>query len=130
MTKRLETYRCNICGNITVVFNSGNGQLICCGQPMEKLVAKIKEEGYEKHLPVIEEKGEETLIKIGSNPHPMGKEHFIQWINVITKKGCICTRFLKPGQRPEAKFKIKKDKIKLVHEYCNIHGLWQTKNNY
>jgi desulfoferrodoxin-like iron-binding protein len=31
-----EKYRCNICGNEVEVTKAGGGQLVCCGQPMEK----------------------------------------------------------------------------------------------
>ena len=32
-----EKYRCNLCGNEVEVTKAGGGQLVCCGQPMEKL---------------------------------------------------------------------------------------------
>ena len=31
-----EKYRCNLCGNEVEVTKAGGGQLVCCGQPMEK----------------------------------------------------------------------------------------------
>lgn len=34
MTKVGQKYKCSICGNETVVANSGAGELVCCGQPM------------------------------------------------------------------------------------------------
>ncbi len=34
--KLKEKYRCNICGNEVVVTKVGGGELVCCGQPMEK----------------------------------------------------------------------------------------------
>jgi desulfoferrodoxin-like iron-binding protein len=36
-----EVYRCNVCGNVVVVKESGGGELICHNEPM-KLV-KIQE---------------------------------------------------------------------------------------
>ncbi len=33
-TKVGQKYKCNICGNEVVVTNSGQGELVCCGQPM------------------------------------------------------------------------------------------------
>lgn len=36
MTKVGETYKCEICGNVVEVKESGAGELVCCGQPMEK----------------------------------------------------------------------------------------------
>ena len=32
-----EKYRCNVCGNEVVVIKAGGGELVCCGQPMEKI---------------------------------------------------------------------------------------------
>ena len=33
--KEGDIYKCDICGNIVKVVNSGGGDLYCCGQPME-----------------------------------------------------------------------------------------------
>ena len=32
-----EIYICNICGNEVSVTKAGGGELVCCGQPMEKI---------------------------------------------------------------------------------------------
>ena len=32
-----EKYKCNICGNEVVVTKVGGGELVCCGEPMEKM---------------------------------------------------------------------------------------------
>jgi desulfoferrodoxin-like iron-binding protein len=32
-----ETYRCNICGNEVKVTKVGGGELVCCGEAMEKI---------------------------------------------------------------------------------------------
>jgi desulfoferrodoxin-like iron-binding protein len=32
-----EKYRCNICGNEVIVTKVGGGELVCCGQSMEKI---------------------------------------------------------------------------------------------
>jgi len=31
-----EHYTCNICGNEVTVTKAGGGELVCCGEPMEK----------------------------------------------------------------------------------------------
>lgn len=31
-----EKYKCNVCGNEVTVIKVGGGELVCCGQPMEK----------------------------------------------------------------------------------------------
>nr|QNO49816.1 hypothetical protein DBPBNLAN_00026 [Methanosarcinales archaeon ANME-2c ERB4]QNO49955.1 hypothetical protein FNHNGOKL_00023 [Methanosarcinales archaeon ANME-2c ERB4] len=35
MTEKGEVYRCNICGNVVQVLEAGDGELVCCGVPME-----------------------------------------------------------------------------------------------
>ena len=37
MTKVKEIYLCDVCGNKVQVLESGDGQLVCCGQPMKKV---------------------------------------------------------------------------------------------
>jgi len=32
-----EKYRCNVCGNEVTVTKVGGGELVCCGEPMEKI---------------------------------------------------------------------------------------------
>ena len=32
-----EKFRCNICGNEVTVTKMGGGELVCCGEPMEKM---------------------------------------------------------------------------------------------
>lgn len=129
MTERLELYRCNICGNMVQVLLSGAGELVCCGEMMEKVEPKDKDfEGLEKHLPVFEknEKGE-NVIKVSSTPHPMVDEHYIMFIETISKdKNDVKLHYLYPGMEPE--FVTETDEVCAL-EYCNIHGLWEAKND-
>ncbi len=122
MAERYEIYKCEICGNVIEVLHGGAGQLVCCGQPMKLMEAKKEEQGYEKHLPVVEKEDGKTKVKVGSVPHPMEEEHFIEMIEVITTDGRILRKYLKPGQKPEAEFDA--EDVKEVREYCTIHGLW------
>ena len=34
MTKRLQIYKCEVCGNIVEIIHEGDGELVCCDQPM------------------------------------------------------------------------------------------------
>ena len=122
MAERYEVYKCEICGNIVEVLHSGKGQLYCCGQPMKLMEVKKEEQGYEKHLPVIEQKNGSVIVKVGSVPHPMEEEHHIEMIEVITEDGKVLRKYLKPGDKPEAEFNV--ENIKEAREYCTIHGLW------
>ena len=124
MTVQKEIYKCNICGNITEVLHTGAGQLVCCGQPMERLTEKEAEEGLEKHVPVIEKTEKGILVRVGSVLHPMEDSHYIEWIEVIAD-GRYCRKFLKPGDKPEAEFDISGNNIS-AREYCNVHGMWKS----
>lgn len=124
MTEQKQIYKCNICGNIVEVLYAGGGQLVCCGQPMELLKEKIEDVGKEKHVPVIEKTETGIIVKVGSVPHPMEEKHYIEWIEIIAD-GASYRKFLKPGDKPEAEFCIKVEKIE-AREYCNIHGLWKS----
>ena len=123
MTQLKQIYKCSICGNIVEVIHASGGELVCCGKPMELLVEKTQDLGYEKHVPVIEKTEKGILVKVGSISHPMEETHYIEWIEVIVD-GKYGRRFLKPGDKPEALFEISAKEV-VVREYCNIHGLWK-----
>jgi superoxide reductase len=86
MTKKGQIYKCEICGNIVEVLDEGVGELVCCGQPMKLIEEKTEDEGKEKHVPIIERNEEGVKIKVGSVPHPMTEEHYIEWIEISTEK--------------------------------------------
>jgi len=123
MTQRLQVYKCEICGNIVELLHEGQGVLVCCGQPMNLLKEKSQDEGNEKHLPVIEKTENGLTVKVGSVTHPMEEKHYIEWIEIIAD-GKAYREFLKPGDKPEASFNVKADKI-TAREHCSVHGLWK-----
>lgn len=123
MTQEKEVYKCNYCGNIVEVLHAGVGELVCCGQPMEKMSEKSQDEGQEKHLPVVEADGQKVTVKVGSLAHPMEEKHFIEWIEIETADKCL-RKFLKPGEKPEAEFSLSATNFQ-VRAYCNVHGLWK-----
>jgi superoxide reductase len=124
MTEQKQIYRCNVCGNIVEVLHAGVGTLVCCGQPMELLNEKTKDIGLEKHVPVIERTEAGVKVKVGSVPHPMEENHYIEWVEIIAD-GKSYRKFLQPGEKPEAEFEIKAGKIE-AREYCSVHGLWKS----
>jgi superoxide reductase len=124
MTEQKQIYRCNICGNMVEVLHAGVGQLVCCGQPMELVEGKTEDVGKEKHVPVIEKTESGVKVKVGSAPHPMEETHYIEWIEIIAD-GRVCRKFLNPGDKPEAEFGIKAERVE-AREYCSIHGLWKS----
>ena len=124
MVKLKEIYKCSVCGNIVEVVHAGDGELVCCGQPMELMAEKLQDAGNEKHVPVIEKTATGVKVKIGSIPHPMEDKHYIEWIQIFTD-GKVCRKYLKPGGKPEAEFNDKADNA-IARELCNVHGLWKT----
>ncbi len=124
MALKSGVYKCMVCGNVVEVEISGAGTLVCCGQDMKLMDEKTKEGAGEKHLPVVEEINGKILVKVGSVPHPMDPDHWIQFIEVFTKDGYIYRKDLNPGDKPEAVFNIEKANIGIVREFCNKHGLW------
>jgi superoxide reductase len=125
MTELNQIYKCSKCGNIIEVLHIGQGQLVCCGEPMELLVEKTEDQGKEKHVPVIEKTEKGYKVKIGSIPHPMEEQHYIEWIELIVPDGRNCRKFLKPGDAPEAEFPTQAENVS-AREYCNVHGLWKS----
>lgn len=123
MTKKLEVYKCEVCGNVVEVLHPGAGQLVCCGQPMKLMEEKTSDTGKEKHVPVIEKTPEGYKVKVGSVPHPMEDKHYIEWIQLVAD-GRSFRQFLSPGQMPEAFFSVEAKDV-YAREYCNIHGLWK-----
>ena len=124
MTEIKEIYKCDICGNIVEVLHDGAGELVCCGEAMRLLKENTTDASVEKHVPVIEIGSNGTVtVKVGSVAHPMEEKHYIEWIELIAD-GRSYRKFLKPGEKPEAVFMCKAEKLS-AREYCNLHGLWK-----
>ena len=91
-------YRCGHCGNVIGLIEGSGRPLSCCGSPMEELCANATEAAGEKHVPVVERRGSEVSVSVGSTLHPPAAK-FI----------------LAPGDIPVA-----------AYAYCNLHGLWKA----
>ena len=70
-TQRLEIYKCGICGNMVEVIHTGEGELVCCGQPMTLLKENSVDAAQEKHVPVVEKIEGGYKVTVGSVAHPM-----------------------------------------------------------
>ncbi len=124
MTKRLQIYKCEVCGNMVEVVHAAGGTLVCCGQNMRLLKEGETDAATEKHVPVIEKVNGGYKVTVGSVEHPMQDDHFIEWIELIVD-GKAYRQFLNPGEKPEAFFNIDGDNV-TAREYCNLHGLWKA----
>ena len=124
MTELNEIYKCTVCGNIVEIIHTSAGELVCCGQPMQLQKENSVDASQEKHVPVLEDTGKGLKVTIGSVPHPMEEEHYIEWLEIIAD-GKAIRKHLKPGNPPETIFYKIADKL-TVRAYCNLHGLWKA----
>ena len=125
MTKKMEIYKCEICGNIVEMLHGGKGELVCCGKPMKLMKEKTEDSSVEKHVPFIKKEDGKVIVKVGKNTaHPMEEKHYIEWIELLVD-GKSYRQFLNPGDKPEAEFLVEGKEIS-AREYCNIHGLWKS----
>lgn len=122
----MKFYRSSHCGNIVTFLQDSGVSVECCGEKMGELTANTTDAAQEKHVPVVALEGSKVTVKVGSVAHPMLEEHSIQWIVLETKQG-YQTKFLKPGETPEAVFCVAEgDAPVAAYEYCNLHGLWKA----
>jgi superoxide reductase len=124
MTVQKGIYKCEVCGNIVEVIHTGAGALVCCGKEMKLFNENTSDGAKEKHVPVIEKTSNGYKVIVGSVLHPMEEKHYIEWIELIAD-GVSYRKFLKPGDKPEAEFCVKAEKVE-AREYCNLHGLWKA----
>jgi len=130
MTKKLEMYKCDICGNFVEVVLEGAGELVCCDEPMKLMKANTVEAAQEKHVPFFIKKDDELEIRVGSVLHPMTDEHYIQFIEVVSDDNRYVKRkYLYPGEEPIFMLKGYDIGALSAKEYCNLHGLWEAKHD-
>lgn len=125
MAKKLEVYKCEVCGNVVEVCGEGTGTLTCCSQSMTKLDEKTADSATEKHVPVPSDGQYGVKVTVGSTLHPMTEEHYIQWIEVINGD-YVNRKELKPGDEPVAEFYVPYKESLVIRSYCNLHGLWKN----
>lgn len=123
MTAIAQVYKCSICGNIVAILHQGRGTLVCCGKPMELLAANTVDASKEKHVPVVTKVDGGFKVIVGSVPHPMEENHYIEWIE-LQADGQFLRQHLEPGAAPEAVFLTAASSV-TARAYCNLHDLWQ-----
>ncbi|MCI1785978.1 MAG: desulfoferrodoxin [Bacteroidales bacterium] len=126
MTELKQIYRCAICGNIIEVVHASKGTLVCCGQPMELLKENSTDAATEKHVPVVEKTEDGYKVTVGEVEHPMIATHYIEWIELVSGNK-VMRKYLQPGDKPTACFKTDAKDV-YARAYCNLHGLWKSKN--
>ena len=123
----MKFFRCKHCGKIIAIVNEVKVPTICCGEAMEELIPNTSDGAHEKHVPVVEVKGNIVTVKVGEVEHPSVDAHYIMWIALETNLGNQ-RKVLKPGDKPCAEFALLPgEKVVRAIEYCNLHGLFATK---
>ena len=122
----MKFYQCAICGQIAAIVKETGVPLVCCGQEMNELIPGSVDASVEKHVPVIEIDGDKIFVTVGFTPHPMTKEHHIEWVSLQSRFGNQ-RKAIKPGMEPKVCFRVcEGDEILAVYAYCNLHGLWNA----
>ena len=123
MKENVKFYRCPICGNVVELIDGDASRVVCCGRPMEEMVANTTDAAVEKHVPAYEKVEDEIVVKVGEIEHPMEKEHYIMWIAQVTDNRVDRVKLF-PEQSTETRFPYVKGAT--LYAYCNKHGLWKT----
>ena len=122
----MKFYRCKRCGQMVAIVKKKGCPIMCCGEPMEEIVAGTSDGAVEKHVPVYEVKDGKVYVTVGAVEHPMSEEHYIEWIAVQTNHGNH-RKALKPGDQPKAVFALlEDDEVEAVYAYCNLHSLFKA----
>jgi len=126
MTERKQIWKCGVCGNIVEVLHKGADALVCCGVLMELMGENFVDAAEEKHVPIIEGRGEGvggSVVRVGSVVHPMEEGHYIEWIEATGSGVEVAKKFLKAGDSSEVEFCFE---VVSARCYCNLHGLWKS----
>lgn len=125
MSMRQRFFICPHCGNIVAMVKDSGVPVVCCGEEMKELTPGTSDASVEKHVPVYTIEGDTVRVTVGSVPHPMQPEHFIEWVSLQTKAGNQ-RKALAPGQEPKVCFRLcEGDEVEAVYAYCNLHSLWK-----
>ena len=125
--KKTAIYKCDKCGAVVETLWNSAQTLSCCGEEMKELVPNSVEASKEKHIPVVERQGCKVTVKVGSVAHPMTKEHYILFVELIAGDTVLRHDFKEGDAVAEAVFYVEENIPVVAREYCNLHGFWTTK---
>lgn len=126
MNNSKKFFVCSVCGNLIEMIDHKGPKVVCCGKPMDELIANTTEASVEKHIPVVSVNGNKIKVQVGSTLHPMTQEHHISWIYLITTQG-VQRKSLAIDSDPIVEFALTEDdKVLEAYAYCNLHGLWKV----
>ena len=122
----MRFFKCKVCGQMVAVVKKTGCPVVCCGEPMEEIIAGTTDAAVEKHVPAFEVKDNKVYVTVGAVEHPMLDVHYIEWVSLKTKQGNQ-RKALKPGDEPKVEFAIcEGDEVEAVYAYCNLHSLWKA----
>ena len=117
---KVYVYKCEKCGKTIV---SSHELKVDWYTPIE---AGTTDAAVEKHVPVIEKKCGEIVVKVGSVMHPATAEHYIEWVLLVSNNG-YQLKYVPVGEEATVSFRLGKgEKLEEVYAYCNLHGLWKA----
>ncbi len=117
---------CKKCKTMVALVKRGKCIPDCCGDEMTEIIPGTVEASKEKHIPVIDIKGDLVTVSVGEVEHPMIAEHYIEWISIETNLGNQ-RKTLEPDEKPVRTFKLLDgEKLISAYAYCNLHGLWRA----
>jgi superoxide reductase len=121
-----SVYYCKKCHNVIESLWNSKTSVSCCGEVMEELKPNTVDAAVEKHVPVIERNGNTVKVTVGSVPHPMEKDHYILFIELIAGDKVYRHDFKEGDTKAEAVFTVEDGATDLIaREFCNLHGFWQ-----
>jgi len=127
MLKKRSVYKCSGCGAVVESLWNGEQSLFCCGKEMLELFPNTTDGAKEKHVPVIVREGNLVTVKVGEVAHPMTKEHYILFVELVAGETVYRHDFKEGDTVAEATFMIESQGPLIAREYCNLHGFWATK---
>ena len=115
--KKTRFYFCPDCKSI--ITSTGNAEAVCCGRKLAPLEAKASQGEHTLNISEVEDEYFITL------PHPMTKEHYIEFVSYVSDSCCFTIR-LYPEQTPE--FRFPRMRNGRFYFYCTNDGLYSIDN--
>lgn len=122
--KQNDIIKNKVTGLVVQVLNPGTATQ-CCSPDATILDVMTRDGAVEKHVPVVVATEHGIKVTVGSVPHPMDADHFIEFIEVVNGP-YVNRKHLKPGEAPVAEFYVPMQPGLEVRAYCNKHGLWKA----
>ena len=124
MTEKLEIYKCMICNNVVEIAHNGIGELVCCNENMLLMTEYVPniENAHYAHIENID-----NLTKRVVFNHPMTSEHYIEYVEAISKdKKYLKRKFFNSDEKCEFTFRCECKEGFYIRLYCNKDGVWVT----